>query len=157
MPGHIYRVCKSFHVESGHMLSKHPALCRFPHGHSRRIDVVLAAASLDASDMVCDFKVLKLAVSSSIERFDHSMAVNSRDPLLPQLKSVDERVVVFDNTDPTTEVMAKVIFDLIAAEIKAGKAYTDERGHRYAFPPGVTLERVRVTETQTSWAEYGIS
>ena len=51
-----YRVCKSFHIESGHMLSKHPGLCRFPHGHSRRVDVVLGAETLDSSGMVCDFR-----------------------------------------------------------------------------------------------------
>lgn len=150
-----YRVCKSFHVESGHMLSKHPGLCRFPHGHSRRIDVVLAAPALDKSEMVCDFKTLKLAVSAFIGRFDHAMAVNSNDPLLPQLKSVDERVVVFENADPTTELLAKYIFDHLSSELAAGKTYTDDRGDGYRFPPGVTLERVRVTETSTSWAEYG--
>jgi 6-pyruvoyltetrahydropterin/6-carboxytetrahydropterin synthase len=151
-----YRVCKSFHVESGHMLSKHPGLCRFPHGHSRRIDVVLASDRLDKSEMVCDFKTLKLAVSAFIERFDHAMAVNSNDPLLPQLKSVDERVVVFDNADPTTELLAKFIYDHLATELASGKTYTDERGHKYTFAPGVKLERVRVTETATSWAEYGL-
>ncbi len=152
----IYRVCKSFHVESGHMLSKHPGLCRFPHGHSRRVDVVLASAQLDQNEMVCDFKTLKLAVSAFIERFDHAMAVNSNDPLLPQLKSVDERIVVFKDADPTTELLAKYIYDHLAAELAAGKTYTDERGHSYRFAPGVKLERVRVTETATSWAEYGL-
>lgn len=150
-----YRVCKSFHVESGHMLSKHPGLCRFPHGHSRRVDVVLAAEALDAHEMVCDFKTLKLAVTAFIERFDHAMAVNSNDRLLPQLRSVDERVVVFENADPTTELMAKYIYDHLRDELAAGKTYTDEKGHAYRFPPGVRLERVRVTETATSWAEYG--
>lgn len=153
-----YRVCKSFHVESGHMLSKHPGLCRFPHGHSRRIDVVLASQHLDQNEMVCDFKTLKLAVSAFIERFDHAMAVNSNDPLLPQLKSVEERVVIFKDADPTTELLAKYIYDHLAAELGAGKTYTDERGggHAYRFAPGVRLERVRVTETATSWAEYGL-
>jgi len=151
-----YRVCKSFYVESGHMLSKHPGLCRFPHGHSRRIDVVLAADTLDAGEMVCDFKTLKLAVNAFIGRFDHAMAVNSNDPLLPQLKSVDRRIVVFDNADPTTELMARHIFDHLAAELASGNSYTDERGDAYRFPPGVRLERVRVSETQTSWAEYGL-
>ncbi len=152
----IYRVCKSFHVESGHMLSKHPGLCRFPHGHSRRIDVVLASPQLDRSEMVCDFKTLKLAVSAFIERFDHAMAVNSNDPLLPQLKSVDERIVVFQDADPTTELLAKYIFDHLSSELAAGRTYTDDRGDAYRFPPGITLERVRVTETATSWAEYGL-
>ena len=61
-----YRVCKVFEVESGHMLSKHPDRCRFPHGHSRRVEVVVAADELDSHDMVCDFKALKLAIGDLI-------------------------------------------------------------------------------------------
>jgi 6-pyruvoyltetrahydropterin/6-carboxytetrahydropterin synthase len=66
-----------------------------------------------------------------------------------------ERVVVFDNLDPTTEVMAKHLFDLVRRELAAGKTYTDERGIAYRFPPGLKLERVRVSETSSTWAEYG--
>ena len=56
-----FRICKTFEIESGHMLSKHGGKCRFPHGHSRRIEVVLVADQLNAADMVCDFKALKMA------------------------------------------------------------------------------------------------
>ncbi len=151
-----YRVCKSFYVESGHMLSKHPGLCRFPHGHSRRIDVVLRAPALDNQEMVCDFKALKLAVKDEIDRLDHAMAINSQDPNLPALERLKDRVVVYDNQDPTTEVMAKRLFDHIARELHAGSTYTDERGNHYRFPAGLSVERVRVTETATTWAEFGI-
>lgn len=151
-----YRVCKSFEVESGHMLSKHPDLCRFPHGHSRRVDVVLAGDKLDPNDMLCDFKAIRLAVQDFVRRFDHSIALNSTDPFLEKLGPMKERVVVFDNQDPTTEAMAKRIFDFIAAELRAAKTYRDENGHEYRFPPGVQVERVRVTETSSSWAEYGL-
>jgi 6-pyruvoyltetrahydropterin/6-carboxytetrahydropterin synthase len=150
-----YRVCKSFEVESGHMLSKHPDLCRFPHGHSRRVDVVLAGETLDQNDMLCDFKVIKLAVRGFVRQFDHSIALNSNDPFLEKLGPMRERAVVFENQDPTTEAMARRIFDFIAAELRAGKTYRDDSGHEYRFPPGVTVERVRVTETSSSWAEYG--
>ena len=81
-----YRVCKSFHIESGHMLSKHPGLCRFPHGHSRRVDVVLGAETLDSSGMVCDFKALKLALKPLMDRFDHAMLVNSADETVKALR-----------------------------------------------------------------------
>ncbi len=47
-----FRICKTFSIESGHILSKHPGKCRFPHGHSRTVEVVLTADHLDASDMV---------------------------------------------------------------------------------------------------------
>ena len=96
-----YRVCKSFTVESGHLLSKHPGACRFPHGHTRRVDVVLSSETLDERDMVCDFKAIKLAVEAFIERFDHAMAVNSDDPRLENLKAASgDRVIVFEGEEP---------------------------------------------------------
>ena len=54
-----YRICKTFQVENGHMLAKHPDRYRFPHGHTRTVEFVHEADDLDANDMVCDFKVIK--------------------------------------------------------------------------------------------------
>lgn len=155
----MYRVCKSFTVESGHLLSKHPGVCRFPHGHSRRVDVVLASERLDERDMVCDFKAIKLAVESFIERFDHSTAINSADPRLPLLREAGgERLVVFDNEDPTTEAMARAVFEHLAGVLARRESVRDPKsGIEYRFPEGVRVERVRVGETPTSWAEYGVS
>ncbi len=152
-----YRVCKSFHVESGHMLSKHPGRCRFPHGHSRRVDVVLSAETLDANDMVVDFKALKLAVQGHIDEYDHALALNSDDPALPRLREHPEgqRLIVFEGHDPTTEAMARRIYDFVAERLALGGDCADAEGNRYALPRGLRLERVRVTETNTSWAEYG--
>lgn len=152
----LYRVCKSFEVESGHMLSKHPGRCRFPHGHSRRVDLVLSCETLDERDMVCDFKAVKLAVGAFLDTFDHAMAVNSQDPNLAALREADQRVVVFDGVDPTTEVMARRIYDHLASAIASGGRYVDEAGDEFRLRPQVRLERVRVTETSTSWAEYGL-
>jgi 6-pyruvoyltetrahydropterin/6-carboxytetrahydropterin synthase len=137
------------------MLAKHPGLCRYPHGHTRVVEVVLSSESLDRFDMVCDFKVLKLVLREELARLDHAMAMNSSDPMLAQMGPMRERVVVFENTDPTTEVLAKHLFDLVRRELGAGKTYTDERGIAYRFPPGLKLERVRVSETSSTWAEYG--
>lgn len=153
----VYRVCKVFEVESGHMLSKHPDRCRFPHGHTRRIEVVVASESLDANDMVCDFKALKVAISEFIDSFDHAMAINSADRSRPALEAIGDRLVVFENTDPTTEVLAKHIFDYVKARIGSGGTFTDRGGIEYAFPPGLRLERVRVGETSSTWAEYATS
>ena len=54
-----FRICKAFEIESGHMLSKHPDKCAFPHGHTRRVEFVLDADELDKNEMVCDFKIVK--------------------------------------------------------------------------------------------------
>ncbi len=152
-----YRVCKSFEIEHGHMLMKHPSRCRYPHGHSRRVDVVLASESLDEFDMVCDFKAIKLVLGGFLDRWDHALAVNSADPIRESLGDAGERVVVFEGQDPTTEVLAKCVFDHLGACLASGEALTDEDGSSYRFPDGVRLERVRVTETSSSWAEYGVS
>ena len=153
-----YRVCKSFEVESGHMLSKHPGRCRYPHGHSRRVDVVVSSEHLDDNDMVCDFKAIKLAVADLLDRFDHAMALNAGDPFAKELieGGMAGRVVVFDGEDPTTEVMARRIFEEVTGAIAEGRLLTDADGNSFGFPTGLVLERVRVTETSSSWAEYGL-
>ncbi len=149
-----YRISRSFTVESGHMLTKHPGRCRFPHGHSRTITLVVSTPDLDANDMVCDFKALKLALKAVCDKFDHSMSINAADPLAEHLAGVQERVVVFEGQDPTTEVLSKRIFDELSTLIRSGTTFKASDGLSYRLPPTLSLERVRVTETDSTWAEY---
>lgn len=147
-----YRISKSFEIESGHILSKHPGKCRFPHGHSRRVEVVLAADTLDANDMVCDFKAVKLALKLFLDSWDHALAINTDDPNYAFYQEKHgARVIPFVRTDPTSEVMAKTIFDEIMRCLTAANRQGD-----FAIPAGVKVERVRVTETSSSWAEYAV-
>ncbi|PTY06274.1 6-pyruvoyl tetrahydropterin synthase [Opitutaceae bacterium EW11] len=147
-----YRISKSFEIESGHILSKHPDKCRFPHGHSRRVEIVLAADSLDANDMVCDFKALKERIGAYIDSWDHALCLNSADANRDfYQQAYGDRVVIFTSTDPTSEVMAKAIFDELTRRLAEGQKQTNSA---YRIPVGVRVERVRVTETSSSWAEY---
>jgi 6-pyruvoyltetrahydropterin/6-carboxytetrahydropterin synthase len=151
-----YRICKTFEIETAHMLSKHPERCRFPHGHSRKVEVVLHAEELDDNGMVCDLKAVKLALQGFIDSFDHAVCINSDDPLLPALQAQPGlRLIIYEDADPTTEVLAKHMFDYIADTIRRDVAYATPDGKaKYKIGKHVTLERVRVTETSTSWAEY---
>jgi 6-pyruvoyltetrahydropterin/6-carboxytetrahydropterin synthase len=145
-----FRIAKTFTVESGHLLTKHPGACRFPHGHSRTIEIIVTADELDPHDMVCDFKALKTAVSDLIARYDHTFAINTADPRFRELRAAyGDRVLGFVNTDPTTEVLAREIFFEVRSQLSAAVADAE-------FPVAghVRLERIRVTETGTSWAEY---
>jgi 6-pyruvoyltetrahydropterin/6-carboxytetrahydropterin synthase len=147
-----FRICKSFEIESGHMLSKHPGKCRFPHGHSRKVEVVLAADGLDARDMVCDFSAIKNALTNLLKAWDHAICINTNDPQFAFYRETyGDRVIPFEKTDPTSEVMARAVFDELKRRL--GEAALDPAAHP-ALPPGVCIERVRVTETSTSWAEY---
>lgn len=148
-----YRICKAITVESGHILSKHPGACKFPHGHSRTVEFVLAADSLDARDMVCDFKVIKQTVNAFVQRFDHSMALNTSDAQFATYQQLyGERIIPFENMDPTSEAMAKCIFDHVKQALAA--AALSPVDPLFPVRGNVRLERVRVTETATSWAEY---
>jgi len=150
----FFRIAKTFNVEYGHRLSKHPEKCRFPHGHSLRIEIVVRGKQLDGNDMVCDFKAIKILVIDLIDRLDHAMALCSADPELASLQTIGERVLLFENQDPTTEVLARWLYEQIAARIEPGTTVTSKSGKSYQVPPDLELERVRVWETASSWAEY---
>lgn len=154
------------------MLSKHKGLCRYPHGHSRTVEIVLCADRLDDQDMVCDFKAIKLALKRYLDELDHALLMNSADPALKtfQTTRIAERLVVLENTDPTTEVLAERIYRFLAQELAAGRTYHElepgtgigtspsasqpDTPQTYRFPPGLRIERVRVSETASTWAEF---
>mgnify|MGYP001816018539 CR=1 FL=1 len=149
-----YRIAKTFEVEYGHRLCKHPEKCRFPHGHSLRIEIVVRGRRLDDNDMVCDYKALKVLVGGVVNRLDHAMALNSSDPHLDSLRAVGDRVLLFDDQDPTTEVLVRWIFREVASRLAEGGSVQSDGGADYPIPADLELERVRVWETRTSWAEY---
>ena len=147
-----FRICKRFEIESGHMLSKHPGKSLFPHGHSRTIEVVLVADRLDANDMVCDFKAIKQSLAEFLDRWDHALCLNSADPQFALLQQhYGERVVVFTDTDPTSEVLARAVFEETRRRLMEASG---QDNISYRISSCVRVERVRVTETSSSWAEY---
>lgn len=147
-----FRICKTFEIENGHMLSKHPELCRFPHGHSRRVDIILEADDLDPNEMVCDFKLIKELIGPYLSSLDHAMCMNTADPAFEEMKErFGDRIVAFERLDPTTEVMAREIFDRCSDAIAE---YTARSGPVYVLRSNVRVLSVRLWETSTSWAEY---
>src|SRR6476659_9881157 len=147
-----FRICKTIEIENGHMLSKHPDKCRFPHGHSRRVEFVLEAESLDKNDMVCDFKIVKEAMANFLDQYDHAICVNTDDPKYADLKKTyGDRVVGFTKTDPTTEVLAKTVYENFRDRLAE---YVAKPNLRYPLRDSLKIVSVRVWETSSSWAEY---
>lgn len=145
-----YRICKTIELESGHLLSKHPGNCKFPHGHTRSVEMVFRAETLDANDMVVDFKAIKHMMGAFLEQFDHSLCMNTEDPNYDAfIAAYGERIIPFAGEDPTSEVMARTIFEYARAALEKAGETTG-----YPVRACVTLERVRVWETSSSWAEY---
>jgi 6-pyruvoyltetrahydropterin/6-carboxytetrahydropterin synthase len=102
--------------------------------------------------MVCDFKIIKEVVGEWLDTFDHAMCMNTADPAYADFKGrYGERVIGFENQDPTTELMARTIFDHTVNSLAAYALRVDTR---YPLSRSVRLVRVRVWETSSSWAEY---
>jgi len=134
------------------MLSKHPDKCRYPHGHTRKVECVFTAESLDENEMVCDFKVVKSLIGEFLDRYDHALCMNTDDPEYTHFKGAyGERVIGFEHLDPTTEVIAQTLFEHLRGNLAA---YVAGKPSRYPVRACVRLEKVRVWETTSSWAEY---
>lgn len=147
-----YRVCKTIEIENGHMLSKHPDKCRFPHGHTRRVEILLEADDLDENGMVCDFKIVKTAIGDYLDTFDHALCMNTDDPMFGTLKAAyGDRVIGFQSVEPTTEVLAKHFFEACRQRLDEYRVMKDAR---YSLRSEVRIIGVRVWETSSSWAEY---
>jgi len=147
-----YRIGKIFEIESGHILSKHPERCQFPHGHSRKVEVVLEADTLDARDMICDYSVIKAIMAGYLDTYDHAMCINTDDEKYADFKSAyGERLIPFEHQDPTSEVMAKTIFDKSQQQLSE---YLEGEQHLYPLRSCVRIKRIRVWESRTAWAEY---
>ena len=116
------------------------------------MEFVLEAAQLDKNEMVCDFKIIKEAIGGWLETFDHAMCMNTNDPAYADFKQrYGDRVIGFENQDPTTEVMAKTFFDHASGALLA---YAQSQDARYPLRADTRIVAVRVWETATSWAEY---
>lgn len=150
----MYQVCKTFEFESGHLLSKSRDRCQNPHGHSRRVEVILAAERLDSNDMVCNFRWIKLALTDILSRLDHALCINDSDPRLEDFQRMQVRLEVFKDRDPTSEVIARMIFDHLEDKLAQATELTSPNGDTYSLSPGVSLKSLRLWETSTSWAQY---
>jgi len=152
----MYKICRTFWVETGHFLSseKNTSNCRTPHGHSRKIEIILASKELDGNNMVCDFQVLKTGFGKFLDSFDHAMLINSESKHYDYFFKNFDRVITFEKQDPTSEAIAERIFKYINTELTRNKYYTNKDGSIYKISDKVYLERVRVWETVNCWAEY---
>ena len=109
---------------AAHFLRGYKGKCESLHGHNWKVEVMVLASKLDELGMVMDFSELKKITKRILEDLDH--------------KQINE-IEYFKQYNPSSEEMAKYIFDRIQSEVK-GK--------------GVAVYEVRVWETESSCAIY---
>jgi len=131
----MYQVAKSVSFCYGHRLLDYAGKCQHLHGHNARAVITLESETLDERGMVEDFSEVKRLVWSWLdEEIDHTMLLHRDDPLLPLLHDAGERVRATDE-NPTAEVIARMIFEYVAAK-------------------GYPVTGVTLWETETSYASY---
>ncbi len=149
----MYRICKQFEFQAAHVLSKHRGKCRYPHGHSYRVEITLIADELDENDMVCDFHAISAIVKEYIDTLDHCIMLNGDDSDNCIANKENPRCVIFEGKDPTSEVLAKTIFEHIDRKL-SNQTVRMINGIEYRMNASVKIEKVRVWETSSAWAEY---
>jgi 6-pyruvoyltetrahydropterin/6-carboxytetrahydropterin synthase len=139
-------ITKEFSFEMAHALEDHDGACSRIHGHSYRLWVTVGGEPSTDSDspkqgMVVDFGDLKRIVGESIvSRFDHAFVVRrtvANSALVDAMAAHYEGVVIVD-WQPTSENLVAHFVDLLTPRM----------------PHGVTLRALRLSETETSFAEW---
>ena len=131
----MYSVTKRIDFCYGHRLLDYDGICKHPHGHNAVAEIEVRTEALDRRNMVVDFSDIKRLVKEWIDReLDHRMILRHDDPLVSVLQAMGEPVYVLDS-NPTVERIARLVFDVSREQ-------------------GLSVSRVTVWETPSSWATY---
>ena len=119
----MYRIGVKQSFSSAHFIKDYKGKCENLHGHNYKVEAFVIGDSLDKVGMLIDFSELKKCNKIIIEKLDHT--------LLNDLE-------YFNNNNPSSENIAKFIYDEMRKILKEG----------------ITLEKVRIWETEEQYAEY---
>lgn len=123
----MYEVSVEDSFASGHYLRNYRGKCENPHGHNYKVRITVAGTDLDRAGLLLDFRELKDAMNSVIDKLDHQM-LNDIEP--------------FITLNPSAENMAKYFYDEVNAALDTSTAGR------------VRVKRVKLWETDTSIATY---
>ena len=106
----MFEIVKHIDFCFGHRLIDYQGKCNQPHGHNGRVEIRLAADTLDELGMVADFREVRRTVEAWIdENLDHRMVLRRGDPLIDAIEALGQHAYVMDD-NPTTENLARLVF-----------------------------------------------
>lgn len=140
----MYTISKEFKFCAAHRLTRDRGKCSRLHGHNYVAVVTLKSAGLNGDCMVANFDAVKATVGKWIDdNWDHRTILSPDDLELIDLldKTNEGPYLVPLGTDPTAEVLARVLF---------------EEASRLINPKtcGVSVTAVHIDETDTCSACY---
>lgn len=99
----MYEIKIQSSFSAAHNLRNYHGKCENLHGHNWKVEAIFAYKSLDKDGMAVDFREAKSTLKDVLEEFDHSY-LNETD--------------IFKKINPTSENMAKLIYDNIKRKNK---------------------------------------
>jgi 6-pyruvoyltetrahydropterin/6-carboxytetrahydropterin synthase len=115
-----YTLSKKFRFESAHRLANnYVGKCSNIHGHSWNGLITITVNQLDTFGFGLDFAELKQFIKPLEKTYDHAIFLNSQDQELIDLCVKNGwKHCVFEDLNPTSEVLAITIFNLAQAFLK---------------------------------------
>lgn len=90
------------HFSGAHRLARYRGACARLHGHNWEVEVFLRGRRLDGEGLLVDFKRVKAEIQAVLETLDHREL---------------NRLSIFANRNPTSEHLARFLFDTLAARL----------------------------------------
>lgn len=105
----MYLIKVEGNFSSAHNLRGYKGKCEDLHGHNWKVEVAASSDKLDKAGMVLDFKFLKKELHKALEKLDHAYLNN---------------IAYFKKTNPTSENIAKYIYDRLKPKVPILKSVT---------------------------------
>ncbi len=122
----MYEIRVSAAFDAAHFLRDYAGKCSRVHGHTFTVEVALRGEELGPDHLLVDFLEVKSALSRLLEAYDHA-CLNEVEP--------------FDELSPTSENLARVLYERLEPEVRS-------------LGRGVSLAGVRVSESPNACAAY---
>ena len=94
---------------AAHNLRGYKGKCEELHGHNWKVEVTVTGETLDKAGMLMDFKVIKSCLNKVLDILDHKYF---------------NRIPYFKKVNPTSENIARYIFDKLKIKLSALKSVT---------------------------------
>lgn len=105
----MYSIRIEADFSSAHNLREYRGKCEELHGHNWKVEIVAAGEKLDKAGMLADFHYLKEKLNAVLDKLDH--------------KYLNE-ITYFKKVNPTSENIAKFIYDSLKKQIPCLKSVT---------------------------------
>ena len=134
-------------ITTGHRQWRDEGHCSYIHGYGRHVRLTFEASTLDKCGWVMDFGDLKDIKNWIEDEWDHRVLIAADDPLIPQLKELEEvgginLNILPDGYYPGIEESCRYLYDKLSPMIQRK---TNNR---------VVITRVEIWETEKNQAEY---